>query len=350
MKPCCPLSSVYQPRLVLRCLLFVGLLWSSQAAALQPSLEQKGYLTESGWTDYQAQGDLSGTIPIVGSDSMANLVIFWAEAFKKYYPKVDISIQSTGSSTAPPALTAGQASIGPMSRLMNADEIRAFETQLGYKPTPIAVAIDALAVFVHPDNPLPGLDLAQLDAIFSAAPSCGHSVAQAAVTRWGELGLAGDWAGQPLELFGRNSISGTYQYFKLHALCDGAFNPAIQERPGSASLVQAVSQSRYAMGYAALAYASPAVRVLPLARAGSADFVEPSRENAINGSYPLARLLYLYVNHNPAQPRDPLVREFIRMALSLQGQELVGRDGYAPLPFGVAQRELQKLAEPAPMP
>jgi phosphate transport system substrate-binding protein len=337
-------------RCAARWLLLACLHLPLSALAQQSGQVQSGYLTEPEWTGYQAQGELSGTIESVGSDSMANLMIFWAEAFKKYYPKVDISIQSTGSSTAPPALTKGQATIGPMSRLMNSEEIRAFETKTGYKPTPIAVAIDALAVFVHPDNPLPGLNMQQLDAIFSLARNCGKDTGQEAISRWGELGLSGDWAGHSLELLGRNSISGTYQHFRLHALCDGEFSPAVQEQPGSASLVQAVSQSRYAIGYSALAYASSSVRVLPLARIGSSAFVEPTRENAINGSYPLARLLYLYVNHDPAQPWDPLVMEFIRMVLSLQGQELVSRDGNAPLPYAVAQRELQKLAEPAPPP
>ena len=296
---------------------------------------------------YAKAQELDGVLSSIGSDSLGNLLLFWAETFKTLYPKVDIEIQSTGSSTAPPALALGSAAIGPMSRLMNEVEFREFETQHGYKPTPFTVAIDALAVFVHPQNPIEGLSLQQLDAIFSARHSCG---APAPIRSWKQLGLEGEWAARDIVPYGRNSKSGTYQYFKIHALCDGDFFPAVQEQPGSASVVRAVSQAEAGIGYSALGYASNAVRVLPLSRNSGLEFVEASRENAINGSYPLARLLYVYVNHDPAQNWDPVVREFIRMVFSQQGQEQVSRAGFAPLPAKVALRELQKLTEPAAQP
>ncbi len=291
--------------------------------------------------DYTAVSGLKGELASVGSNSLANLMTLWAETFKTLYPEVDIDIRSTGSGTAPAALALGSADIGPMSRLMNDQEIQEFERVLGYKPIPFAVAIDALAVLVHPDNRLEGLSLQQLDAVFAASPSCGGS---GPVTQWGQLGLQGEWSSATIERFGRNSVSGTWQHFRRHALCDGEFRPDITELPGSASVVLAVSRSRHGIAYSALGYANSTVRVLPLSHHEGQPYVAATRDNAINGSYPLARLLYIYVNHDPAQPWNPLQREFIRMVLATQGQQQVVRDGFAALPEAVARRELQKLA------
>jgi len=308
------------------------------------SQAQSPVMTNPQWPDYQPVSELSGELVSVGSDSQANLMFFWAEVFKTLYPAVTINIQSSGSATAPPALALGANHIGPMSRLMNEQEIQEFESKSGYKPTPFAVAIDALAILVHPDNPLKGLSLEQLDNIFSASNSCGTGES---INVWGQLGLTGEWSMQAIQLFGRNSISGTYQYFRHHALCDGDFRPDLKELPGSASLVQSLSENRHGIAYSALGFASDRIRVLPLARTSKPgeqqDFVEASPENAVNGSYPLARLLYIYVNHDPAQLWNPLQAEFIRMVLSRQGQEQVIRAAYAPLPVAVASRELQKL-------
>lgn len=307
---------------------------------------QSVMLDHSPWHDYQALDELSGSLISVGSDSLANLSILWSEAFKTLYPSVDISIESSGSATAPAALALGGNHIGPMSRLMNEQEIEEFESKLGYKPIPFTVAIDALAVLVHPDNPLPGLSLEQLDNIFSATHACGPG---SAIRVWGQLGLGADWSTQAIQLYGRNAISGTYQYFRHHALCDGAFQAELTEFPGSASMVQALTQSPFGIAYSALGYANDRVRVLPLARtlaqAEQQKFVEATTENAVNGSYPLARLLYIYINHDPAQAWNPVQAEFIRMVLSRQGQEQVIRAAFAPLPYAVANRELQKLAQ-----
>ena len=115
---------------------------------------------------YEKVSGLSGNLSSVGSDTLANMMTFWGEEFKRMYPSVNIQIQAAGSSTAPPALTEGTASFGPMSRAMKSKEIEAFEKRHGYKPTPIRVAIDALAVFVHKDNPVKGLSIAEVDGIF----------------------------------------------------------------------------------------------------------------------------------------------------------------------------------------
>jgi phosphate transport system substrate-binding protein len=289
---------------------------------------------------YEKTSGVSGNLSSVGSDTLANLMTLWAEEFKRIYPNVNVQIQAAGSSTAPPALTEGTSNLGPMSRLMKDNEVEAFEKRNGYKPTPIAVAIDALAVFVHKDNPLAGLTLPQVDAIFSSTRTCGGSED---VVTWGQLGLTGGWASRPIQLYGRNSVSGTYGYFKEHALCKGDFRNTVNEQPGSASVVQSVSSSLNGVGYSGIGYTTSSVRAVPLTNSPGKPFVDASPENAITGSYPLARFLYVYVNQEPGRAIAPITREFLAMVLSRRGQEVVVKDGYVPLPAKVAARELAKL-------
>lgn len=295
-------------------------------AALDPALSA-----------YTRVTGVAGNLTSVGSDTLANLMSLWAEAFQRAYPNVNVQIQAAGSSTAPPALTEGTANLGPMSRKMKDVELQAFEQKYGYKPTAIAVAIDALAVFVHKDNPIQGLTLKQLDAIFSSTRLCGAS---ADARRWDDLGVRGSLAAQPLQLFGRNSVSGTYGYFKEQALCKGDFKANVNEQPGSASVVQAVSSSLNGIGYSGVGYKTASTRTVALARTENGPYVEDSEANAVNGSYPLARFLYVYVNKAPNQPLPPLEAEFIKLMLSQTGQQMVVRDGYIPLPASVVNTVL----------
>ncbi len=289
---------------------------------------------------YTKVSGISGNVSSVGSDTLANLMTLWAEEFKRVYPSVNVQIQAAGSSTAPPALTEGTSNLGPMSRLMKDNEIEAFEKKRGYKPTPIAVAIDALALFVHKDNPIEGLTLPQIDAIFSSTRTCG---AEEDITDWAQLGLTGPWADRSIQIYGRNSVSGTYGYFKQHALCKGDFKNTVNEQPGSASVVQSVSSSLNGIGYSGIGYTTSSVRAVPLASAPGKKFVAATAANAINGSYPLARFLYVYVNKEPGKPIDPVTLEFLRMVLSRSGQGVVVKDGYIPLPAAVSAREFAKL-------
>jgi phosphate transport system substrate-binding protein len=289
---------------------------------------------------YQKTSGVSGNLSSIGSDTLANLMTLWAEAFKKTYPNVNLQIQAAGSSTAPPALTENTSNLGPMSRLMKDKEVEAFEKRFGYKPTPIAVAIDALAVFVHKDNPIEGLTIPQVDAIFSSTRTCGGEVD---INKWGDTNLQGSWAQRDIQLYGRNSVSGTYGYFKNKSLCKGDFKNTVNEQPGSASVVQSVSTSINGIGYSGIGYTTSSVRAIPLARAAGKDFVAATSENAITGSYPLARFLYVYVNKAPGKPLPPLTREFIKLVLSREGQEVIVKDGYIPLPAKVATRELAKI-------
>lgn len=289
---------------------------------------------------YQKVPGVSGNLSSVGSDTLANLATLWAEEFKRVYPNVNIQIQAAGSSTAPPALTEGTSNVGPMSREMKSKEIEAFEAKYGYKPTGIAVAIDALAVYVHKDNPIKGLTMAQVDAIFSSTRKCG---APADITKWDQLGGTGALAGKEIQLYGRNSVSGTYGYFKENGLCKGDFKNNVNEQPGSASVVQSVATSVNAIGYSGIGYKTSGVRAVPLAKKEGDPFIEADETNAVSGKFPLARPLYIYVNKAPGKPLDPMVKEFMTLVLSKEGQQVVEKDGYVPLPAAVAAKELAKL-------
>ncbi|GAB3530854.1 PstS family phosphate ABC transporter substrate-binding protein [Photobacterium alginatilyticum] len=290
--------------------------------------------------EYHKVRGVSGTLSSVGSDTFANLMTYWSEEFKRLYPNVNVQVQAAGSSTAPTALTEATAQLGPMSRMMKAKEIEAFEHEYGYQPMAVRVAIDALAVFVHEDNPLAGISFNQLDAIYSRTLRCGGTEP---ITRWGLLGLTGSWAHRDIQLFGRNSVSGTYGYFKQRALCQGDFRNNVNEQPGSASVVQSVSSSLNSIGYSGIGYKTTGIRAIPVAREEGGDYVEASIENSLNGSYPLARYLYIYVNKHPNKPMPQLEAEFIKFILSRFGQDMVEKDGYVPLSAAIVSADLAQL-------
>lgn len=290
--------------------------------------------------DYVKGSGVSGSLSSVGSDTLANLMTLWAEEYKRLYPNVTIQIQAAGSSTAPPALTEGTATLGPMSRQMKSEELEAFESKHGYKPTAVPVAVDALAVFVHKDNPIKGLSVPQVDAIFSATRACGYDQD---LRTWGDVGLTGELANQAIQLFGRNSVSGTYGYFKEAALCKGDFKNTVNEQPGSASVVQGITKSINGIGYSGEGYRTSGVRMVPLAKKDGAPYVDVTPANALSGKYPLSRFLFIYVNKHPNEPLAPLEAEFLKMVLSKTGQQVVVKDGYIPLPGRVVKKSLAKL-------
>ncbi len=289
---------------------------------------------------YKTVSGVTGNLNSIGSDTLNNLMTLWAESFKKFYPNVNIQIEGKGSSTAPPALISGTAQLGPMSRPMKGTEIDKFEEKYGYKPTAIRTSVDALAVFVHKDNPIKGLTLAQVDAIFSKLRKAGG---KEDIRTWGQLGLKGEWENRPISLYGRNSASGTYGFFKEHVLKNGDYKDSVKEQPGSATVVQSVTVDRYAIGYSGIGYATPGVRAVPLAEKEGGTMVEAKPDNAYDGSYPLARFLYVYINKAPKKGLDPLVKQFMSLVLSKEGQEVVVKDGYFPLPAAVVSEETAKL-------
>lgn len=289
---------------------------------------------------YQKTSGVSGNINSVGSDTMNNMMTLWAEAFTKVYPNIKVQVEGKGSSTAPAALIAGTAQFGPMSRAMRATEIDQFEQKYGYKPTQLRTSYDALAVYVNKDNPLEKLTLAQVDAVFSKSRRRGF---KQNVTTWGQLGLTGDWANRPISLYGRNSASGTYGFFKEHTLSNGDYKDTVKEQPGSASVVQGVTEDRYGIGYSGIGYKTSGVKVVPLAEKDGAAFSSGSYDDVKSGKYPLNRFLYIYINRAPGKPLDPLVKEFSKFIMSKEGQEVVVKDGYLPLSAEIVKEELAKL-------
>ena len=289
---------------------------------------------------YETVSGVSGNVNSIGSDTLNNLMTLWAEAFRNDYPNVNIQIEGKGSSTAPPALIAGTAQLGPMSRPMKSSEIDEFETAYGFKPTRIGVALDSLAVYVHKDNPLESLTFPQVDAIFSKTRSLGYAQE---VTIWRDLGLDGDWGRLPISLYGRNSASGTYAYFKDVALGKGDYKDTVKEQPGSASVVMGITEDKASIGYSGIGYSTSGVRALALAKEAGGEAFAPTYENVLSGDYPLGRMLFIYVAKEPGKALPPLAAEFIRLVLSKEGQEIVVKDGYLPLPAAAAAKQLAAI-------
>ncbi|NLF08462.1 MAG: phosphate ABC transporter substrate-binding protein [Pirellulaceae bacterium] len=294
---------------------------------------------DPGLRSYVKVSGVDGSLNSIGSDTLNNLMTYWAESFNKLYPNVKIQVEGKGSATAPPALAAGTAQLGPMSRTMKLEEEDAFEKNRGFRPTRISVALDCLAVYVHKDNPINGLTLAKVDGIFSKTRKSGSPN----IATWGQLGLAGNWASMPVSLYGRNSASGTYAFFKEVALLKGDYKDTVKEQPGSAAVINGVAADRAGIGYSGIGYRTSDVRAIPLAKDDKSPMVEPTFENAMKGDYPLARALYVYVSKKPNEPMPTLVEEFLKFVLSREGQEIVAKDGYGPLPAKVVEKQLELL-------
>jgi phosphate transport system substrate-binding protein len=312
--------------------LFVGALLATSAAHavdVDPALK-----------DYKKVSGVEGNLKSIGSDTLNNLMTLWAEGFNKEYPNVKVEIEGKGSGTAPPALIAGTAQFGPMSRAMRASENDDFEKKYGYKPTALRVSVDALGVFVHKDNPIKCLSLEQLDAAFSKTRKRGM---KEDVTTWGQLGATGEWANLPVSLYGRNSASGTYGYFKEVVLSDGDYKDSVKEQPGSSAVVQGVASDKSGIGYSGIGYKTADVRALQVSGKKGDSCHEPSAEEAYAGNYPITRFLYVYVNKNPGRTMDPLRSEFVKYVLSKQGQQIVLKDGYYPIPAAVASEDAAVL-------
>lgn len=300
-----------------------------QAQSLDPKLP-----------DYKSVSGVSGNLKSIGSDTLNNLMTLWAEGFRSTYPNVQIEIEGKGSSTAPPAMVAGTAQFGPMSRPMKGAEIDAFEKKYGYKPLPIRTAVDALAVYVHKDNPIQCLSLQQVDAIFSKTRRGGNSKD---IATWGDAGMTGEWASRPISLYGRNSASGTYGYFKEVALFNGDYKDAVKEQPGSSTVVQGVASDKFGIGYSGIGYKTADVRAVPIAAKTGEKCFDATAENAYSGDFPISRFLYVYVNKNPNQNLDPARAEFVKFMLSKKGQEATVKDGYFPVTSQIVMEDLKTL-------
>jgi len=289
--------------------------------------------------NYKPAPGLSGQIKSVGSDSMNSLMTQWTEKFKEYYKGVRTEVEGQGSSKAMPALIEGAASFGPMSRDIKSNEIADFEKKYGYKPVLLPTSIDLLAVYVNRDCPLESLSMDQVDAIFSSTRKLGGET----IDKWGQLGITGDYEKEAIALFGRNSASGTYGFFKEKALGNGDFRDRVNEQPGSTAVIASVGENRFAMGYSGIGYKTEAVKLLALSPKKGEPAIEPSEENAYNGKYPLGRYLYLAVNYKPTSKLEPLRKEFLKFVFSKEGQELAIKDGYFPVDAKTAAKALKMV-------
>lgn len=287
---------------------------------------------------YQIAPGVAGHLKAVGSDTMLHEMELWAEGFKALYPKVAMEIEGKGSGTAPPALLDGSSQLAPMSRPMTPDEIATFETKYGYKPTAVLVAVDALAIYVHKDNPIGCLSMEQIDRMFAADPKSGGG---RSIQFWGELGLTGEWAKRPISLIGRNTLSGTYKFFKQNALGGGDFKGEVKLQSGSEAVVREVSADIGAIGYSGIGYKTDAVRAVPVS-AGKSCFVA-NFDNTYSRKYPLARGLYINVLKDPKAPFDSLAGEFIKYVLSREGQLQAKNGGYFPITRNIREHELTRL-------
>ena len=317
-----------------------AVLSAALAASAAVQAEEIAIQVDGNLPVYVRTEGVSGNLSSVGSDTLNNLMTLWAEEFRKQYPNVNIQVEGKGSSTAPPALIAGTAQLGPMSRAMKREEKNEFEGTYGFKPTEIQVALDALAVFVNKDNPLASLNLAQLDAIFSKTRK---GKAPNDIQTWGQAGVTDPaWAAKPISSYGRNSASGTYGFFKENVLLKGDYKDTVKEQPGSASVVLGITEDPGAIGYSGIGYRTSGVKALALAKAGGEAYA-PSYANVLSGKYPVWRPLYIYIVKEPGKPLSPVVKEFLKTILSKKGQEIVVKDGFYPLSAEMVAKELKKL-------
>jgi phosphate transport system substrate-binding protein len=310
---------------------------STAAAAVAPVVVG----VDAALTPYRAVQTVSGPLRSVGSDSMDRLMQLWEAEFKKTHAEIAIRHEGKGSGTAMPALMKGLCDLGPMSRPVTAEEVASFDQRFDHPPTQVRVAVDALAVLVHPSNPIAktGLSFQQLDAIFSST----HKRGSEDIVTWGQLGLTGQWADAPIAVYSRNKASGTYVFFREHVLNKGDYKTTNQELSGSEEVIKAVASDPFAIGFCSVGYVTPEVAAAPLSAAAGQSVIAPSRETAYSKQYPLARYFYLTVNYGPEQPLTPQVQEFIRFVLSRDGQTSVASEGLFPISATLAHEEMVKI-------
>lgn len=286
-----------------------------------------------------------GDINSVGSDSLNREMELWAAGFTAKYPGINFKIEGKGSATAPPALRNGEAQLAPMSRPMSDDELAAFEQKYGYKPTRITVAVDALAIYVNDENPIQCLTIEQLDRMFSSTrkASGGNSI-----ETWGDVGLTGEWASHPITLFGRNTISGTYEFFRQKVLSNGNYKNSVKLEVGSQEVVQSVVNDKYAVGYSGIGYKANGVRAVPVSVHFGQTCYSASAEDTYSGKYPISRFLYIYLNKKPGEPLPAPQAEFIKYVLSRDGQVQTEKGGYFPIMSELRENELKKLGNSKP--
>lgn len=296
-----------------------------------------------------------GTLHSVGADTMDELTFGWLRIFRRRFPDVDATIEARSSLSAAPALTSGLADVAPVAREFLPGEHDAFVQKFGYPPLLIRVAggsyatpnrSHALAVYVHRDNPVRSLTMAQLDAVFSATRRRG---AAREVATWGDLGATGEWAQRPVNLYSIRRPNGIANFFQQRVLLGGDYRVGIRERNGAddtaalGAVVESIAGDVAGIGFAGFAQARSEVRPLALAEEGDR-FVEGSPATVRDHSYPLARWVYIAVNRRPGEPLPRNVRAFLEIVLSAEGQRVVEEEGaFLPLPPAILEAERARI-------
>jgi phosphate transport system substrate-binding protein len=335
--------------------LFLVATLSAQEAHAPAFKETMRASLPAGLPDYKGSGQLTGSIRSVGADTMEQVTKSWLETFKKNQAGINFTIEAKASGTAGPALTDGTADVGPVAREMLPAEEDAFVKKWGYKPTAFRVAsgsyrtpgkTHAITFYVHKDNPISKLSFAELDAIFSTTRKHGH----AAVTTWGDLGLKGEWADKKISLWGLIRPNGIAHYVQEMVMDGGDFKDGINERttvgnlPALDAIVQGIEKDRYAIGYSGFSNATPGVKAIPLAVDIKGPYYQGTFDEVVNHKYPLSRFVYIYVNKAPGKKLDPIVREYLSLILSKEGQQAVVQEGiFLPLPADLLRKERAKL-------
>lgn len=289
---------------------------------------------------YRPARPVSGSLTLVGSDSMDPLLLLWIAEFRKLHPEARLDAVSKGSLTAPPALAEGRTVLGPMSRPMKEAEVELVAKALGYRPLQVVVAYDALAIWVHRDNPLRRLRMEQLDAIFSSTRNLGW---ERPIRTWGALGLRGAWRRRTVVPYGRDELSGTRSFFDEHALAKGKVAPTFRVAGDQWAVVEAPGRDARGISYGPINYAEPLVHQVALIPRGGHEAQLPTPAAVAEGRYPLTRTLSIYAATDADHPLPEVAREFLRFILSREGQALVSGYGSVSVAPELAEAQLAQL-------
>jgi phosphate transport system substrate-binding protein len=306
------------------------------------------------WQPGEVKSEPEEELAIVGADIMDEVVLEWTKIYRKQYPRLSVTLDLRASGTGVPGL-AGKGHIGPVGREAFATELKQFTDKFGYAPLEIRVATGSVGslgktassiVLVDKDNPLDCIGMDQLDAVYSKTRKRGFKE----VSSWGDLGLTGEWASRPIKLYGLKPVNGIEQYVKSVVMLGGDYKDGIEFVKGKgfthAFTVAAEDMAKKPGGltYALLANQTPNTKVLKLSEKAGGECYAPTVANVYPHKYPLSRYIYIYVNKPPGKPLEPKVKEFLKLVLSREGQDVVAKERvFIPLTPQVVQEELKKL-------
>ena len=333
-------------------------LWSAPANALkyaEPEHSLKADPSIPKWHPAPVHSEPEEELPIVGADIMDEVVMGWTKIYRKQYPLLSVTLDLRASGAGGPGLASGKGDLAPVGREMFPSERKLFVDKFGYEPLEVKVATGSVGslgktatsvILVDKDNPIDCLSLPQLDAIYSKTRKLGYKP----VSTWGDLGATGEWASRPIHLYGLKPVNGIEQYFKAIAMDNGEYKDNIQFVKGKgfthAFTVAAEDMANKPGGltYALLANVTPNVKVLKVSPTEGGTCYAPTLENVYSHKYPFSRYVYIYVNKPPGKPLEPKVKEFLKLVLSQEGQQVVADERvFIPLQPEVVKEELKKL-------